>query len=413
MSNRNKKTLRELDVFDIVDNAPDTSASAIDAELFGGIQSVDANRQSANPVSIFDIFPDPRQPRRTVPHALKAYWSGNPQDTEKLFTAWIATIERERQTVFDLAAYLDADTDIENPNSERERKISPLEESFLTLIDLAVSIRKEGLTNPITVAPFGLKYTLETGERRWLAYHLLYIYTRDDKYAKIAARTVEKVNLWRQASENNARTNLNAISRARQFAVLLMDLLQEKRDDKFTPLAQFDAEQFYYAQVANGEQFTIPRNTSQRLLTAMGLKHPKQLRDYRSLLDLPNVVWQIADDLNWTEYFIRSLREMTSNDDELVRLAVLKASEAGYHFVTPLTTDDDSDEQSFNARRLDDGDQEPSAPGTKKYYTQFSRLLQKAGPGKGKVNREAMHMIQEFKVWIEEQERIVGRYLGE
>jgi hypothetical protein len=401
-----KKSLRELDALNMVDDMPNTSTHAIDSVLFGAIQNIDANRQSASPISIFEIVPDPRQPRRTIPFVVRQGWSGRVEEIGDLFKRWVEMVNAERGgTPFDIEEYLDAARDIERPET-----IGPLEDALLTLIELAVSIRQDGLANPITVAPLGRRYQLETGERRWLSYHLLYLHTQDQKYSMIAARTVERVNIWRQAAENNARANLNAISKARQFAVLLMDLLETKRGDRFEPIDRFEREQDFYAQVADGERFTVPRNTSERLLTAMGLKNAKQLRDYRALLKLPPLVWQIADDLNWSEYFIRSLREQAEDDPaKLTALAVEQARQSGYS-VPVGTLPNGTGKRKTAHSNASPG---PLVPGTRQYYARMARLITQASPTRPEVSSEALAMVQEFRLWLDEQERVLRQYAAQ
>lgn len=399
---KSKKSIREIDAFQITDQQSSPSTMEIDSDLFGAIGLVDINRQTAAPIGIFDITPDPRQPRRIVPSTLRHIWKGNPQDTERLFSAWLDAIEGERGSRFDLSLYLSADTDIKYPE-----KVGPFEDAFLKLIELAVSIYKEGLTNPVTVAPAGLKYQLETGERRWLAYHLLFLHTKDSKFAKIAARTVDGVNLWRQAAENNARANLNAIGKARQLAVLLMDLLKREEEIEFTPIHQFEREQHFYLQVSDGERYRAPRNTSQRLLMAMGLKHPKQLREYRRLLELPEVVWHIADDLNWTEYSLRTMREGAPTPEELTQHALIRAKDEGYSVPTGAVSVLGKPEEGTpkTAKKTQE-----AVFGSKQHYSQVVKLIRKAGHGKKEVNHKALQMITEMRQWLEEQEQIIGRY---
>jgi len=414
---RGKKHLEGLDAFQM-DGGLDPSAQAIDRELFGAIQAVDANRQSANPISIHDIYPDPAQPRRAIPWIVRNEWSGDINDMARLFEIWGAQVEGERGTPFDWAAYLEAETQesgfIDETIDEPERQIRPLEHALLTLIELAASIRQEGLANSITVAPQGLHYLLETGERRWLAYHLLYLYTEDDKYSKIAAREVETVNIWRQAAENNARANLNAISKARQFAILLMDLLAERGQD-FQPMSAFENEQGYYAQVSDGndKRFRIPRNTADRLLKAMGLKQARQLRDYRALLKLPNDVWKVADDLNWTERFIRDLRQGAGDDEKrLVHLASFQARQVGYSVPTgTVPPQTEAPRLSTLPRKPVHNSVPKYAPGTRQFYSNFTRLIEKASPGKSKTNQEAWDALQEMKTWLDEQENRLKGYL--
>ncbi|MCA9913933.1 MAG: ParB N-terminal domain-containing protein, partial [Anaerolineae bacterium] len=320
------------------------SMEVINREVYGdfggmdAIRSADANRIKAEPVDIFAITPDRSQPRRTVPYIVRqrADWDYDVDRMQELFLTWEALVNEARgNKSFRLETYLeqreigDRSIDFDGDKADRPGEISPIEESLVSLIELATNIAEHGLTNPITVVEhkFQTEYELETGERRWLAYHLLYIFyagtDEQSRFSKIPARTVTERNLWRQAAENNARQNLNAISRARQFAVLLMDLLQE-RGTAFKPFHQFEYERNYYAQVSEGDEYRIPRGTSERLINAMGVKNARQLRDYRALLRLPREVWEWADDYNWPERAIREMQELANDDDDLVQLAQRK-----------------------------------------------------------------------------------------
>ena len=207
----------------------------------------------------------------------------------------------------------------------------------MTPQDLAATIYRDGLTNPITVAQQGnqtaVQYQLETGERRWLAYHLLHAnFPQDGQWTKIPARIVESPNLWRQAAENNARDNLNAIGKARQFALLLMDLLSRESGDAvtFKPFDAFRHEREFYAQVADGNRYRIPRGKGQLLVSVIGLGNPDQLRDYRKLLSLPDEAWKIADDYHLTEYRLRELMSIAVDKRHLVEL-VQEAGQESYH----------------------------------------------------------------------------------
>lgn len=315
MSKGRRRGREEIDLFD---SGARVSLEDTDAAIFGQIADVDRLRQVAKPVSIFEIYPDHSQPRRAVPSEVRAHWTGDPQTVAALFDAWVDAVRREKNSAFDLQAHLlldylppgtDGNDDESVPRELRQRQ--PLESALLDIVTLAVSIRKVGLTNPITVARDGSAYRLETGERRWLAFHLLHLNFAGENWSQIPARLVEQVSVWRQASENNARADLNAIGRARQFAILLMDLIHEQRGAQFTPyqdvLRAGHSERVYYAQVADGDQHRIPRGQGEKLLNAMGLKNPVQLRQYRALLKLPDDVWRYADDCNLTEWEIRTL----------------------------------------------------------------------------------------------------------
>ncbi|HLV34821.1 MAG TPA: ParB/RepB/Spo0J family partition protein [Spirillospora sp.] len=288
------------------------------------LAEIDSRRRPAKPVSIFEVYPDRTQPRRAVPSLVRQHWDGNPATTQTLFEGWLYEIEQAGRRDFDLLRYIEQAHLPENidGNDDEDDSVlllsggyTALERSLLEIADLAISIQQIGLTNPITVARDGRIYRLETGERRWLAYHLLNLYFPDDDWAKIPAYVVDQVNVWRQASENNARADLNAIGKARQLAILLMDLLADEGYEFRTfeeILAAGLSEREYYAQVADGNVYRVPRGAGERLLTAMGLKNPTQIRQYRTLLRLPDHLWQEADDQNWTEFEIRKRYTVTA-----------------------------------------------------------------------------------------------------
>lgn len=286
-----------------------------DTDPFGEIGKVDERRKNARPVDIFTIHADPAQPRRAVPSVVRKHQAGT---LEALFRAWVDEIHQSGKPDFDIAAILEQrhlPQDIDGNDDETHQGLLPqhqlpaVEQSLLELLTLASSIRQVGLTNPITITRDGHGYQLETGERRWLAFHLLNIYYPDEGWNLIPALHVPEANVWRQASENNARANLNAIGKARQLAILLFDILVQEKDLQFLSLSevlnQGGSERDFYAQVADGQQYRIPRGYGERLLQAMGFNHPVQIRQYRALLRLPDDLWVEADDRNLTEGEIR------------------------------------------------------------------------------------------------------------
>lgn len=235
---------------------------------------------------ITDIVPDLHQPRRAVPSSVRAV-----EPAARYGISWLQAWSD--QIGFHLSGLTQdiIDGQWEAPDGFEAR---PVEQSWLALLDLAGSIRRDGLSNPISVARQDNLYVIETGERRWLAYCLLQAYYGDD-YLKIPARIVERFDVWRQASENNARSDLNAIGRTRQFAILLMDLAGI---EQFQPFEVFAHERDFYAQVAD---ISVPYGRGSQLLGAMGLRSRSQLSSYRRFLDLPPDVWLTADDESWSE----------------------------------------------------------------------------------------------------------------
>jgi hypothetical protein len=188
----------------VFDSSGIVTSEITDSAIFGSIAEVDSGRQVAKPISIFDIYPDPLQPRRAIPSPVRGYWDGRPSTTGALFNSWYHLAVEERREDFKIEPYLVALDEVERPE-----KMGPIEAGLVDILEMAANIRSNGLTNPITVANTGTAYRLETGERRWLAYHVLYTYFEheQDKWTRIPARVVDGFSVWRQASENNARAN--------------------------------------------------------------------------------------------------------------------------------------------------------------------------------------------------------------
>jgi len=285
MSRRNRK--ENADPFSNLQDAP--TLEQTDSEIFGTIQP--GKHLRAKPISIFSIYPDLSQPRRAIPSDVRQGWIPVPEEMQVFLQHWVDDCG------FDLGDLLAANSEFDRPEYTQ-----PSQRALMSLIDLAASILHSGLVNPITVLQQGDIYKIETGERRWIAYHLLYLHTQDQQWAQIHARIVKSIDLWRQAAENGARDDLNAVGKARQLAILLMDLHPSSR---FKPIEDFKHEQDFYAQVADGNQYPIPRGRSEMLLSVMGLKHADQLRQYRGILRVPHDFWDYADDQNLTEGEIR------------------------------------------------------------------------------------------------------------
>lgn len=305
------------------------------------------NREKIHLTQIDSITPNATQPRRAIPASVRQYWSGlSDEDSMALFfQRWLDEINLERreatnQEHFPIDAYLAGESTarikgidaVGSDNDEQlnqidDKKIAPKERALMPIVELAASIQRDGLINPISIAQNGRLWEIETGERRWLAYHLLNWRMGGDDWQKIPARQVDGISIWRQATENNARADLNAIGKARQFALLLIDMLSEQK--QFEAYANFNHEQGYYAQVADGNQYRVPYGMGEQLINAMGISDVGQLRHLRRLLRLPQIVWTIADDLDWSENFIRS-NVIASDDTQTTRNAIQLARKARY-----------------------------------------------------------------------------------
>ena len=379
-------------------DTPSTSWHEVDSQIFGdstildNLAAADAQRERIKHVDIFSIMPDLRQPRRTVPSQVRAEWDGSADKVAPVFNRWLEAAEAERGSPFDLGAYLE---NLETERTEDTNNLyqpGPIERSFLEVVKLAASIRRDGLTNPITVAPSGKagRYILETGERRWLAYHLLWLWfdgsdgrpDERDEWKHTPAREVKAVSVWRQANENNARADLNAISKARQYAVLMMDLLP----DTFKPLSAFKNERAYYAQVKDAR---VPSGKAEELMTAMGVTNRSALARYRRLLDLPDEIWKAGDDRNMAEEQLYNLANMarTSPKQALTRFNEIVAG------------------RNISSRNEDYG------PGTKRHFSYLTRAIKKAGHGREEHNEASIKAIRELQQWLQEQENRIRKYL--
>jgi hypothetical protein len=395
---------RDNSVFDDNNNGSSYAPEATDAAIFGSIEAVDAGRQVAKPVSIFEIYPDPVQPRRAVPSILREVWNGTPESVADMLAGWYELAAQERtgsDLEFDIRPYLEAGDEVRRPDV-----VKPMEAAFLDLVELAASIRLNGLTNPITVARTPQGYRLETGERRWLAFHLLYQYTNDSKYwEKIPARVVDVPDVWRQASENGARSNLTAIGKARQLAILIMEIHRQKGAQflAFDEIVQDGkGDRAFYAQVADGTKYPVT-GYGETILNAVGFKQPSQMREHRLLLGYPDEVWQLADDLNWPYGRIADLKRKSLYDDKrFIQLAIKKANNQGYMHVIP---NDDSPALPQSKR------EEPVNPLVaneyKRIFTALWAMARQVGEGDVRTKRSDLDNIKYMRKWLEDLEKVV------
>jgi hypothetical protein len=299
--------------------APTSSLESFSDLLYGSgrvaddLKRIDARTVRVRNLALTAISPDPAQARRVMPGLLRARWLADPAAIPEVLHEWLmranAEAEGRGRPPLDVPAALESDPDNQMPLPEEPDlpDAGPVEDSFRALLQLAASIRHHGLANPITVVSASEHaYLIESGERRLLAYHLLHSlpdYVEGD-WSSIPARVVESKDIWRQAAENGARQDLNAISVARQLALLLMDVYRDQSE--FAPYDSMPGVG-WYAQVADSKRFPVPYGRGPELAAVMGLKSAGQLRQYRQLLHLPNEVWELADEMNWTEFRIRNL----------------------------------------------------------------------------------------------------------
>lgn len=298
-------------------SAFDTGGSSLQEvadEIYGAsAPGITTARIVASAVDIHSIWADRAQPRRAVPASLRLHWNGDPADVPDLLGKWYAVATELAGVELDIVAMLKGEGEgIASDNTHS------LFADFVDLVRLAQSINRDGLMNPITVVESDNRWVIESGERRWLAYHLLAMYL-GEAWGKIPAQKSDgRDYVWRQAAENTARRTLNAISMARQLALLIMAARDGSDYFAFDEVVGAgDCDRRFYAQVADGNTHRIPRGMGERIQAAMGLGM-EQLSQYRSLLRLTDdeevndALWVRADIENWPENTLRQIRTLTA-----------------------------------------------------------------------------------------------------
>lgn len=294
--------------------ADETDLEAVANQIYGapGGEALDTGRVVARPIPIADIRPDPVQPRRAMPSKVRQAVRSI-LDPQEALEHWAVMAFEERYARKPVDAQETHQTFMAIVSGQAMDEHEPAgvaEATLLQLADLAASILRDGLMHPIHVAPDrGRKYRVIAGERRWLAHQLLVRYGHAG-YERIPVIEGE-ADVWKQASENSQRSDLNAIGRARQYALLLMDLLEKQEGRRFESIYQFDHEQQFYAQVA---QDRIPYGHADRLMNAMGLRTRQSLNIYHRLLLLPPEIWIRGDDENWP---VNDLLQIVKSFDNL------------------------------------------------------------------------------------------------
>ncbi|MBZ0293926.1 MAG: ParB N-terminal domain-containing protein [Anaerolineae bacterium] len=324
MSNKYRNQQSGIDPFD-------RTPEAADKAIFGtgATEAFPETRIVATPTDVMKIWADVKQPRRAVPASIRMHWNGNPDDVAELLNRWYMVAKSRAGVEIDILEILNG----RGEGLEVDQKPAIYQE-YIELLWLAQSIHKDGLLHPISIISQAGRNLIESGERRWLAYHVLKTWV-GDAYAKIPAIKTDGVDyVWRQAAENTARRQLNAISMARQLALLIMasrDHLDGQTYDDFDQMVnQGGCDRRYYAQVANGQVHRVPKGMGERIQSAMGLSM-HQLSRYRNLLRLTedeainDALWIQADTENGAEGTLRYIVDRLPIGN--LRQIVLKSSD--------------------------------------------------------------------------------------
>jgi len=286
-----------------------TNGEAEDS-IYGSRPATDipaSGRIVAKPVHLSQILRDPTQPRRAIPLSVTR---GAPQrGTRAELQHWLTLVREEvgqYNKAIDPAVVLAGQW--ERPETRDDKgdqhpvTFTPRTEAYISLLGLASSILKDGLLNPITANQTEDGYVIETGERRFLAYSILSIYyDANGKWQQIPCQVVEKSTIRRMSAENTVRQDLNAIGKARQLFLLLMDCYP---DIEFAPYDAFPRDRHYYAQAA---ELRVPRGHGPELLQTLGFPSREVWARHADLINLTDDQWDDADDSDSSE---RSLRDI-------------------------------------------------------------------------------------------------------
>jgi len=287
------------------DNTPTTPLTPIkaDSAIYSAnkLEIAPSGNIVAPPIPLVDIRPNRLQPRRIIPLRLLDGWLGEVDVAQEVFNRWHQEAEDILGNPIDVFAVINKQSSL----FEDDQQIPPgIVQDFIEELQLAGEILRDGLTNPITVIGNRPPYIIETGERRWLAYYILWLLTDDSRWSSIPAVIQDKDgSVWRTASENGVRQNLNAIAKARQLAILIMHLNQSRHE--YLPYEAFENDREYYAQVADGNIHKIPTDSAQAVSDATGLNGYARVSQFRRILNLSNEAWDLADEQNWKEEKIR------------------------------------------------------------------------------------------------------------
>jgi ParB-like partition proteins len=151
-----------------------------------------------------------------------------------------------------------------------------------TIKELASSIKEQGIINPITVRPYGKKYIIIAGERRFLAARQAGLKTVPALVRKVSKNDVMLISLI----ENLQREDLNSIDRAEGIKALKVNL--------GLPWTQI------------GKKLGLSK---QRILDLVGL------------LDLPDEIKEDIRSKKLTEKHGRALRKLKDNKEEILKVS--------------------------------------------------------------------------------------------
>ena len=256
------------------------------------------------------VRPDPIQPRRVLPEKIhhdfhESRLTPSQALREMVQIAQVAARQRGRPFANLLELLPDPERD------ETDTKLTPEEELLRELVNLAVTIRDDGLVNPITVVDVSQGatrlYRIETGERRywaaWLLRDFLPGYEGDGMIDCIVV-PADRSSVFRQAKENTARKSLSAIAIARQAALLLLTVNGYE-------IPNYAVTNDFYRQAL---ELRIPRGAGEAIYSAMGGIDKRRFGQFKDLLKLCDDAIELADRYQLDERTLRHVACLSFED---------------------------------------------------------------------------------------------------
>ena len=182
-------------------------------------------------------------------------------------------------------------------------------------------------------------------------------------------------------------------------------------DENSVAFQSFDAcvppggcDRAYYVQVADAEQFRIPRGKGELMLNAMGLKGRAGFSRFRALLQLPDEIWQMGDDYNWSDDRLYLLATMDPVQ-ALQRAHQMKRRDETRRLESHVLNQNNSSEAALHPGEDAAVHTALETSEFKRRTLRIARMLDRIGRLDRKKRREALDEIQSVRRWLDEAER--------
>ena len=309
------------------------SSTAID-ELAENMSTADIGfrptDQRVYEIDLDRIIPDSTQPRRLLPHDLRAAIEDRSLSPTEAMRELVLRAERG-----DTVALLILGGKERGPVDEEDDIVEDT-----GLLALAQSIREIGLRHPLNVyriddpdQPDQTTYRLGEGERRFWAHHLLvnrgFEEFRSVKCIIESLPEDEEIIHQRQEAENAARVDLPAIARARSI-----ERIKERLNIEMG------------TRVPGESTIKLPGQRELQIAVGQRVKHftgraigDRMVRNYLALLKLSDEAQDLAEAGQLTEKQLRPVMRLKTDEEQLVKIRqIIEEKLSGRQVLQDITT---------------------------------------------------------------------------